>query len=147
QTRIGLRLRPYRQLWRRDPRHPEQLPLADRDRLATDRERVRERRRPDVDIDAAVELADRIATAVAPAAAAVRLEVQRAHGTLGRDDERRVLNSPRFVPRQAVREPERALLVVECEHDAVRRPLAHDEMLETDARAARAPERYPGDRS
>jgi hypothetical protein len=124
QARIGLRLGVHCQVRRQDPSHAELPPLTDRHRLAANREGIGERGWPDIDIYAAIELVDGPAIAVSPSTLAVRLQTQRLDRALRRDDQLGIEEPPRFVPGQAVGEPERTMLLVEREDDAVSRTLS-----------------------
>src|SRR6266480_3704159 len=70
EPRISLPYGPYGQLRCGDPRHDELPPLADGHGPTANRERVREGGRPDVDVDAAVEIRPGLAGDVAPVALA-----------------------------------------------------------------------------
>src|SRR6185295_10403236 len=107
QPCIRLRLWLNRQVRREDPCHAELSPLSDRHRLATNRETIGKRGRPDIDIQAAVELVPGPAIAVAPVALAVRLQTQCSGGALRRDDQVCSAEPPCFVPGEAVAESER----------------------------------------
>src|SRR5690606_21717204 len=77
QACIGLRLRLHLKLWSANPRSADLAPLADCHWLATDRECVREWRRPDIDVQASLKCAQRPPCAILPAALAIRTQLQR----------------------------------------------------------------------
>ena len=118
-----------RQVRREDPGHAELPPLTDSHRLAANREAVGERGRPDIDIHAAIELVDRPAIAVSPMTLAICSQTQRSGEALCGDDQLGIAETPRFVPGEAIGEPERTVLLVECEDDAVSHTLCQDPPL------------------
>src|SRR5262249_58173993 len=121
QSRIRLARRANAQLGRRDPCHDEHAPLADGDRIAAERERVREGRRPDVDVETAVELRQRARLTVPPIALSVALELQRPGLVLRGHDEPRIGHAPRCIPGEPIAETEGPTVLIAGENQATGR--------------------------
>jgi hypothetical protein len=126
QPCIGLCLRMNRQVRPEDPSHAELPPLTDSHRLAENREAVGEWSRPDINIQAAIEVVDGLPIAVSPVTLSICLQTKRS-GKAGRGEHQLgIVKPPRFVPAEPIRKPERIVLFVEREDNAVGKVLCQE---------------------
>src|SRR5437667_3056694 len=145
EPRISLPHGSYGQLRCGDPRHDELPPLADGHGPTANRERVREGGRPDVDVDAAVEVRPGPTGSVAPVTLAIGLEPQGPRAGFGRHPEPRRVEPPRRVPGEVIGQAEGAAGLVEREDGALGRALPEPQMLEPHALPVLVPDRRPAD--
>src|SRR5690606_13967812 len=147
QACVGLRLRLNRKLGSEHPGHSELATLADRQLLASNRKCVRERSRPDVDIQAAFQVGQGLTVGPMPVALTICPKAQRPRGSLRHEVQLGVTELPSGVPGEAVTQAKRPLLFVHREDHAVRFTLLQEQVLESHADAVWVPKWSPTNRA